>query len=155
MTATIKDFDPADPYTFLDGKEPRFPLAAEAFRALPEIQAAFANVVTAARWHDEDFWSDAEARCREILHFCDDDRRKFKAAVAEWVAFSCEFLVKQRAFLKSGHYANDSFEAVRQKLYDDEKRMQNFYLITLIDFEASARGNLALSRAEEERSRWA
>src|SRR4051812_35730 len=31
--------------------------------------------------------------CREILYLCDDDRRKFRAAVAEWVDFSCEFLV--------------------------------------------------------------
>jgi 2-polyprenyl-3-methyl-5-hydroxy-6-metoxy-1,4-benzoquinol methylase len=124
--------DPPDPFTFLDAKESTFPLAVEAFRALPEIQAAFASVVTAARWHDDDFWPEAEARCREILHLCDDDRRKYRLAVGEWVNFSYEFMVKQRAFLKSGHYASDSFEAIRRDLYDDDQRMRSSYLIALM-----------------------
>jgi 2-polyprenyl-3-methyl-5-hydroxy-6-metoxy-1,4-benzoquinol methylase len=126
------DHDVAQPFAFLDARESRFPLAVGAFRALLQIQAAFEAVVTAARWHDDHFWSDAEARCHEILHLCDQDQSKYSAAVEEWVKFSIEFLVKQRKFLKSGHYASESFETVRADLYDDDEKMKNFYLIALM-----------------------
>jgi 2-polyprenyl-3-methyl-5-hydroxy-6-metoxy-1,4-benzoquinol methylase len=132
MAITKKCDDTADPFAFLLTKEARFPLAVKAFRGLIEMQPAFEAVVTAARHHSDDFWSDAEARCREILHLCDADERNFSAAVAAWVDFSCEFLVKQRKFQKTGRYANESFEAVRKVLYDDDEKMKNSYLIALM-----------------------
>jgi 2-polyprenyl-3-methyl-5-hydroxy-6-metoxy-1,4-benzoquinol methylase len=132
MTVTEKDDSPGDPFAFLDVRESRFPLSVRAFRALPEIQAAFEHVVSAAQWHGDDFWSDAEERCHEILHLCDDDLQKFTNAVAEWVKFSFEFVVKQRKFLKSGHYSIESFETIRHDLYDNNEKMKNFYLIALM-----------------------
>lgn len=132
MKPRERDDDSEDSFTFLDAKESPFPLTVEAFRTLPEIRAAFGPVVAAAKWHDDEFWADAESRCREILHLCDDDRGKFRAAVGEWVKFSCEFLVKQRAFLKKGRYASESFESIRHHLYDDSEKMRKSYLIALM-----------------------
>jgi 2-polyprenyl-3-methyl-5-hydroxy-6-metoxy-1,4-benzoquinol methylase len=132
VSSTPTGFGATDPFAFLDDKESQFPLAVRAFRALPEIQAAFANVVIAARNHDDAFWHDAEERCREILDLCGDDQQKFEAAVEQWVAFSCEFLAKQRKFQKRGRYDSDSFEAIRQRLYDNDEKMRGFYLIALL-----------------------
>jgi ubiquinone/menaquinone biosynthesis C-methylase UbiE len=132
MNGPKTDSDPASLAAFLNQKGAQFPLAADAFRTLPEIQAAFSGVVASARSYDDDFWPDAEARCQEILYLCGGDHQKFKAAVAEWVNFSYEFLVRQRAFLKKGHYASDSFETVRKELYDDDEKMRNFYLMALM-----------------------
>jgi hypothetical protein len=68
-------------------------------------------------------------RCREILHLCDGDHRRFLAAVEEWVKFACAFLVKQRAFRKSGRYGSDNFEEIRQTLYADDEKMSQSYLM--------------------------
>jgi len=132
MTSTEKTNDAGDPFAFLGPKMSTFPLAVDAFRALLEIQPLFEGVVSAAQWHDDNFWLNAEARCREILYLLDGDHRKFSAAVEQWVKFSSEFLVKQRNFLKRGHYASNSFEAIRRDLYEDDEKMRNFYLIALM-----------------------
>jgi 2-polyprenyl-3-methyl-5-hydroxy-6-metoxy-1,4-benzoquinol methylase len=127
-----QDSYPGDSLDFLDARGPRFPLAVRAFRSLFKIQPLFESNVTAARWQDDDFWCDAEDRCREILHLCDQNERKFEAAVAEWVTFSLEFVKKQRKFRLTGRYGSESFEKVQHELYDNAEKMQNFYLIALM-----------------------
>jgi 2-polyprenyl-3-methyl-5-hydroxy-6-metoxy-1,4-benzoquinol methylase len=96
------------------------------------MQAAYASVATGAARRGDEFWDDAEARCREILFLCDGSRERFVAAVSKWVEFSYEFLLKQGKFLKSGHYAIADFDSIRRDLYDDEEKMKDFYLIALM-----------------------
>jgi hypothetical protein len=127
-----KGSDPDDSLVFLDARGPRFPLAVKAFRSLLEIQPAFESNVTAARWHDDDFWCEAETRCREILYLCDQNEQKFEAAVEQWVTFSLEFVKKQTKFRKTGQYGSESFEKVHHELYDNDDKMQNFYLMALM-----------------------
>jgi 2-polyprenyl-3-methyl-5-hydroxy-6-metoxy-1,4-benzoquinol methylase len=132
MNAAEKEENPADPFAFLDARVSRFPLSVRAFRALPEIQEGFDDVVSAAQWHGDDFWFDAEERCQEILHLCDGDPQRFTNAVAEWVEFSFEFLLKQCKFIESGHYSIEAFDTIRHDLYDNDEKMRNFYLIALM-----------------------
>jgi 2-polyprenyl-3-methyl-5-hydroxy-6-metoxy-1,4-benzoquinol methylase len=117
---------------FLDAHAGTSPLTVTALRSLLDHQPAYEAIVLSASYRDGDFWLDAEARCWEILRFCDDDPARFDAAVLQWIEFSYEFLSKQQKFLKSGHYASDSFDKIRRELYDDEERMKNFYLIALM-----------------------
>jgi hypothetical protein len=149
MNAAEKDDSPAGPFAFLDARVSRFPLSVRAFRALPEIQEGFDDVVLAAQWHGDDFWFDAEERCQEILHLCDGDLQKFTNAVAEWVEFSFEFILKQCKFIESGHYSIESFDTIRHDLYDNDDKMRNFYLIALMFsflFSSNYSGFLAFFR---------
>jgi len=119
----------------LDSLEPRrerAPLTVEAFEALLEIQGAYGPAAAVASRRGDDFWDDAEARSREILHLCDGSRERFRAAVSKWVEFSYEFLIKQRDFFKSGHYAITDFDSIRRDLYDDAEKMKDSYLIALM-----------------------
>ena len=132
MTGTERPEARGPRLDFLDAREASAPLTVAALRSLLELQPAYEAVVAAAGRHGDDFWEDAEDRCREVLHLCDGDERKFRAAVSQWIEFSFEFLSKQTKFLKRGHYAAESFEAVRRELYEDAERMKNFYLIALM-----------------------
>ena len=122
--------DPA--LAFLEARAASAPLSVAAYRSLLELQPAYHAVVEAAGRRGDDLWADGEARCREILHLCDGDEARFRAAVREWVKFSYEFLAKQRTFLKVGHYAGGSFEEIKRDLYEDDAKMRDFYLIALL-----------------------
>ncbi len=85
-----------------------------------------------AAGQDDEFWSDGQARCREILYLCGGDVAKFRDAVSAWVNFSMEYLARQNEFLKTGQYASTSFQELQHELYDNDERMQGFYLLALM-----------------------
>ncbi len=109
-----------------------YPLTVLALRSLAKIHSSFNATMVAALRRGESYWSAAEARCREILYLCNGDEARFRRSISEWVKFSFEFSRKQRSFLTTGQYAVQSFQEIQEGLYDNDEKMEHFYLISLM-----------------------
>jgi 2-polyprenyl-3-methyl-5-hydroxy-6-metoxy-1,4-benzoquinol methylase len=117
---------------FLDSRQTTHPQAVAAFRALLEAQPAYEGVVLAAQRRDQAFWDSAEERVWEIVSLSGGSPDALQDGIAAWIEFSYEFIVRQRAFQKTGHYAETDFESMKHKLYEDDERMKGFYLSALM-----------------------
>jgi ubiquinone/menaquinone biosynthesis C-methylase UbiE len=117
----------------LASRRAAFPLTVAAYESLlQEMPFLGRTLESSAGIQDLTFWQDGEARCGEIVHLCAGDRGALRRAVSAWVDFSIEYLQRQARFLQTRRYARSSFDQVRQELYENDERMENYYLPALI-----------------------